>query len=305
MRTDSQRSGDAAEQLVADQLTAAGWSILGRNVHVGRFELDLIGVDPGPPPTLVVVEVRWRAGRAFGLPEETVTGRKRLRDPGRGLRPARAGRAARTAPGCRTCPSGSTSWSSSRAIGSGTTVTPCDPVPPALRRRHDTDRAPYHRAMRMSGGILLYRHGHRRVSRCSWRIPGGPYFRDRDEGHWTIPKGEPDPDEALLDAAVARIRGGDRPAAPGGRAARARVDHPEGRQGRPRLGRRGRPRSRRRRTRTRSRSSGRRDPAGCSPSPRSIASPGSTRARRDAGSRTRRSRCSIGWRRRSRPSRQP
>ena len=79
MRTDSQRSGDAAEQLVAEGLAAAGWSILGRNVHVGRFELDLIGVDPGPPPTLVVVEVRWRAGRAFGLPEETVTGRKRLR----------------------------------------------------------------------------------------------------------------------------------------------------------------------------------------------------------------------------------
>lgn len=79
MRTDAQRSGDAAEQLVADRLTAAGWSILARNVHVGRFELDLIGVDPGPPPMLVVVEVRWRADRTFGLPEETVSGRKRLR----------------------------------------------------------------------------------------------------------------------------------------------------------------------------------------------------------------------------------
>jgi putative endonuclease len=79
MRTDAQQSGDAAEQRVAELLAAAGWSILGRNVHVGRFELDLVAVDPGPPPMLVAVEVRWRSGRAFGLPEETVNGRKRVR----------------------------------------------------------------------------------------------------------------------------------------------------------------------------------------------------------------------------------
>lgn len=79
MRTDAQHSGDAAEQLVADQLAAIGWAILGRNVHVGRYELDLIAVDPGPPSALVAVEVRWRASRGFGLPEETVDGRKRAR----------------------------------------------------------------------------------------------------------------------------------------------------------------------------------------------------------------------------------
>ena len=79
MRTDAQHSGDAAEQLVAERLTADGWTILGRKVHVGRYELDLIAVDPGPPRALVAVEVRWRAGRAFGLPEETVDARKRIR----------------------------------------------------------------------------------------------------------------------------------------------------------------------------------------------------------------------------------
>jgi putative endonuclease len=79
MRTDAQHSGDAAEQLVADRLTSEGWSILGRNIHVGRHELDLIALDPGPPPTLVAVEVRWRGGREFGLPEETVDARKRAR----------------------------------------------------------------------------------------------------------------------------------------------------------------------------------------------------------------------------------
>jgi len=79
VRTDAQRSGDAAERLVADGLIAAGWTILARNVHVGRYELDLVAVDPGPPRMLVAVEVRWRAGRAFGLPEETVDHRKRSR----------------------------------------------------------------------------------------------------------------------------------------------------------------------------------------------------------------------------------
>ncbi|MGZ8438883.1 MAG: YraN family protein [Candidatus Limnocylindrales bacterium] len=79
MRTDAQRSGDGAEALVADRLTAAGWTILARNVHIGRYELDLVAVDPGPPRALVAVEVRWRAGRDFGLPEETVDHRKRSR----------------------------------------------------------------------------------------------------------------------------------------------------------------------------------------------------------------------------------
>jgi Holliday junction resolvase-like predicted endonuclease len=79
MRTDAQRSGDAAEEAVADRLIAAGWTILGRNVHVGRYELDLVAIDPGPPATLVAVEVRMRAGRAYGLAEETVDARKRAR----------------------------------------------------------------------------------------------------------------------------------------------------------------------------------------------------------------------------------
>jgi putative endonuclease len=78
-RTKAQRAGDAAEALVADRLVAAGWSILARNVHVGRHEIDLVGIDPGPPRTLVVIEVRWRGARDFGLPEETVDHRKRVR----------------------------------------------------------------------------------------------------------------------------------------------------------------------------------------------------------------------------------
>lgn len=56
-------------------------------------------------------------------------------------------------------------------------------------------------ATRTSAGILLYRHrgGHLELLLAH---PGGPFFIRRDEGYWTIPKGEVDPDEELL--AVAR-----------------------------------------------------------------------------------------------------
>jgi putative endonuclease len=76
-RTEQQRAGDAAEDLVAARLIEAGWTVLARNVHVGRSEIDLVAVDPGSPPALVIVEVRWRRSRSFGLPEETVDWRKR------------------------------------------------------------------------------------------------------------------------------------------------------------------------------------------------------------------------------------
>jgi putative endonuclease len=76
-RTASQQRGDDAENDVACHLERAGWRILGRNVHVGRAEIDLLAVDPGPPAALVLVEVRWRRQRGYGLPEETVGWRKR------------------------------------------------------------------------------------------------------------------------------------------------------------------------------------------------------------------------------------
>jgi putative endonuclease len=79
MRTEAQKTGDEAERLVADRLAAAGWRILGRQVRVGRSELDIVAVDPAPPQRLVIVEVRARARRDFGLPEETVDVRKRIR----------------------------------------------------------------------------------------------------------------------------------------------------------------------------------------------------------------------------------
>jgi putative endonuclease len=75
-RTTAQALGDRAERVAAEGLEAAGWRVLARNLHVGRSELDLLAVDPGPPARLVVVEVRWRRTRGFGAPEETVDWRK-------------------------------------------------------------------------------------------------------------------------------------------------------------------------------------------------------------------------------------
>jgi putative endonuclease len=76
-RTPAQRIGDAAEQLVAARLVAAGWTIIARNLRLGRDELDIVATDPAPPASLVVVEVRRRSRRDFGLAEETLDWRKR------------------------------------------------------------------------------------------------------------------------------------------------------------------------------------------------------------------------------------
>jgi predicted NUDIX family NTP pyrophosphohydrolase len=54
--------------------------------------------------------------------------------------------------------------------------------------------------MRISAGIVLYRRvgGGLEVLLAH---PGGPLFARRDAGYWTIPKGEPDPDEPLTETA--------------------------------------------------------------------------------------------------------
>ncbi|MEA2613406.1 MAG: putative endonuclease [Chloroflexota bacterium] len=78
-RTAAQLAGDAAETLVLARLVEAGWTVLARNVHVGRHELDIVAVDPGPPAALAIVEIRWRRSREYGLAEETVDHRKRTR----------------------------------------------------------------------------------------------------------------------------------------------------------------------------------------------------------------------------------
>lgn len=52
-----------------------------------------------------------------------------------------------------------------------------------------------------SAGLLMYRM-REDLLEVYLAHPGGPFFRHRDDGHWTIPKGELLPGEALLDAAT-------------------------------------------------------------------------------------------------------
>ena len=54
---------------------------------------------------------------------------------------------------------------------------------------------------RTSAGILLYRVADGRLETLLAH-PGGPLFGQRDEGYWSIPKGEPDGDEPMLAVAL-------------------------------------------------------------------------------------------------------
>ena len=69
-RPPRRRAGDAAESLVAETLRRQGWVILARQVRLGRDELDIVAIDPGPPAMTVVVEVRSRRMGRFGTQEE-------------------------------------------------------------------------------------------------------------------------------------------------------------------------------------------------------------------------------------------
>ena len=76
-----QRLGRDAESLVARRLSAAGWTVIARNVRPQgvRGEIDLVGRDG---PALVFVEVKARSAGSSGGPETpalAVTSRKQAR----------------------------------------------------------------------------------------------------------------------------------------------------------------------------------------------------------------------------------
>ena len=54
--------------------------------------------------------------------------------------------------------------------------------------------------MRHSAGLLLFRYGGGELEVLLVH-PGGPFFRRKDNGYWTIPKGESEPEEDLLERA--------------------------------------------------------------------------------------------------------
>jgi putative endonuclease len=75
-RTARQQLGQRAEDLVAARLSSLGWRILGRNVRVGRYELDLVALDGS---TVVVIEVRLRGSSSWTTPLGSIDASKRAR----------------------------------------------------------------------------------------------------------------------------------------------------------------------------------------------------------------------------------
>jgi putative endonuclease len=69
-----QQFGRAAEEVAARHLQRRGWRVLGRNVRVGRGELDIIA---RRGDVLAFVEVKARRSDTFGSPEDAVSPRKR------------------------------------------------------------------------------------------------------------------------------------------------------------------------------------------------------------------------------------
>jgi predicted NUDIX family NTP pyrophosphohydrolase len=53
------------------------------------------------------------------------------------------------------------------------------------------------RRSRVSAGLLMFRRGEHGLELLLVH-PGGPFFRNKDAGAWTIPKGEAAPNEDLL-----------------------------------------------------------------------------------------------------------
>src|SRR5271157_1357781 len=54
---------------------------------------------------------------------------------------------------------------------------------------------------KISAGLLMYRFNDG-ILQVFLAHPGGPLFRNKDDGHWTIPKGEASGGESLLNAAI-------------------------------------------------------------------------------------------------------
>ncbi len=75
--TDRRRAiGAAGETRAAQYLERCGYRILARNARAGGVEIDIVAARAG---TVVFVEVKTRASRALGAPEEAVDARKQAR----------------------------------------------------------------------------------------------------------------------------------------------------------------------------------------------------------------------------------
>jgi putative endonuclease len=75
-RSEPRPLGQRGEEYAANYLKRAGYAILGRNLRLGRNELDILARDGD---TVVFVEVRSRASNEPVPPEDTINPEKRRR----------------------------------------------------------------------------------------------------------------------------------------------------------------------------------------------------------------------------------
>ena len=66
--------GDRGEQLAADHLARAGWTVLHRNFRMGHKEIDLVA---RRGEVVAFVEVKTRGGLGYGHPLEAIGWKKR------------------------------------------------------------------------------------------------------------------------------------------------------------------------------------------------------------------------------------
>lgn len=72
----NRRTGRRGESLACQHLKSLGYTILDTNWRSSEGEIDVVARDD---ETIVFVEVKARTSRRFGLPEESITRRKRRR----------------------------------------------------------------------------------------------------------------------------------------------------------------------------------------------------------------------------------
>ena len=70
----NQRIGKWGEDIAAEYLTQKGYEIIGRNVRTPYGEIDII---TRQNDATILVEVKTRTSNKMGLPEESITPRKR------------------------------------------------------------------------------------------------------------------------------------------------------------------------------------------------------------------------------------
>ena len=70
MSMESNKAGREGEELAARLLKSKGFSIIERNYHFGKGEIDIVALDG---ETLVFVEVKYRKNLEYGEPELSIT----------------------------------------------------------------------------------------------------------------------------------------------------------------------------------------------------------------------------------------